>query len=324
MRSVNAGIARYLSVATLLSLTGCKQVLNLPDDPKLVAPDEPDSSPADAEAGPWSCLGKPPAKTSSKASAALVKVQACNFVSPKCSEPVTNFTAKLCGKLDLNCTNPLQDSIHETNGAMEFAVPTGGALGVGFDGYLRFTPPTASCTDKDAFGDVGPLICGLLGSACDTSVPDDPDCLFPIFVPALLFFNPAVKSDISTPIPVPLVPTREAQTLIAAAGGNFSPTTGIVFTTSVDCNGAPAPGVALTIDKHQDVVTELYSQNGVISSTATVTDESGLGGYIGVPAGFVVIDGFLGSNTATAKKIGEVGVNVEAFTISYSNLSPSQ
>jgi hypothetical protein len=327
MRSVNAGIARCLGAVALLSLAGCRQLLDIPGDPKLVVPDEADAtSPTDAtvDKGPWSCLDHPPAKTTSKADAALVRVQACNFVSPKCSEPVTDFTAELCGKMDLDCTNPLQTSIKEINGAMEFAVPTRGVLGVGFDGYLRFTPPKANCTDEDTFGSVGPLVCALLGPDCDATVKDDPDCLFPTFLPALLFFNPAVTADIDKPIPVPLVPTREAQTLIAAAGGNFNPTTGVIFTTSVDCNGVPASNVALTIDKHQDVVTELYAQNGVISSTATVTDESGLGGYIGVPPGTAVIDGFLDTDAPGSKKIGEVGVNVEAFTISYTNLSPSQ
>jgi hypothetical protein len=321
MRSVEARIARTLSVVTLLSVAGCKQVLDIPDDPKLVRPRAADAA---ADDGPWSCLGHAPPKVTSNADAALVRVQACNFVSPKCSEPVTGFTATLCGKLDTNCENPLQDSIKESNGALQFAVPTGGVLGVGFDGYLKLTPPTASCTDQDTFGDVGPLLCALLGSACDATKPDDPGCQFPTFVPSLLFFNPAIKKDVDGPIPVPLVPTREAQTLIAAAGGNFNPTTGIVFTTSLDCNGDPTPGVSLTIDKHQDVVTQLFSQNGVISSTAKVTDESGLGGYIGIPPGFVVIDGFLGDGGPGSKKVGEVGVNVEAFTISYSNLAPSQ
>lgn len=324
MRSVDDRIARALGAVALLSLPGCKQALDIPDDPHLVvtAPEQLDANME--EQGPWTCLDKPPTVKKSQADAALVRVQACNFVSPKCAEPVANFTAKLCGKLDLKCANPLQASIKEVGGALEFAVPTGGVLGVGFDGYLQFTPPMANCTDKEAFGEIGPLLCAFLGSECDASVSDDPDCLFPIFVPSLLFFNPPVKADIDTPIPVPLVPTREAQTLIAAAGGNFSPTTGIVFTTSLDCNGKPAPGVALTIDKHQDVVTELYSQNGVISSTAKVTDGSGLGGFIGVPAGFAVLDGYLGSDEPRGKKVGQVGVNVEAFTISYSNLAPSE
>ena len=321
MRSLDDRIARALSAGALLSLAGCRQVLDVPSDPKLVAPLHEQDARTDET--PWSCLDHPAQKTTSKTDAALVKVQACNFVSPKCSEPVTGFTVELCSKLDLSCDNPIQSSLRETGGAMQFAVPTGGVLGVGFDGYLRITPPKASCTDTSVFGEVGPLLCALLGAACDTSEPDDPDCLFPTFVPALYFFNPPIKADVTMPIPLPLVPTAAAQTLATAAGGNFNPTTGIVFTTSLDCNGVPASDVALTIDKHGDVATELYSQNGVISSTATTTDQSGLGGYIGVPPGFVVVDGYLG-DTSSNRKTGEVGVNVEAFTISYANLAPVQ
>src|ERR1043165_6896740 len=223
MRSFDDRIARTLSAVALLSLAGCRQVLDVPSDPKLVAPLHEEDARTDE--GPWSCLDHPAQKATSKTDAALVKVQACNFVSPKCADPVTGFTVDLCSKLDLSCANPLQASIKEINGSMQFAVPTGGVLGVGFDGYLRFKPSTANCADKDAFGDIGPLVCALLGPACDTSMPDDPDCLFPIFIPSLLFFNPPVKADVDTPIPVPLVPVREAQTLLAAAGQNFDPTT---------------------------------------------------------------------------------------------------
>jgi hypothetical protein len=315
MSGVASRFARALSGALLLCLGGCKQILDVPDDPQLVGP---------KHEGPWWCLDEPAATTPSDSDAALVKVQACNFVSPKCAEPVTDFTADLCGKLDVKCANPLQTGIRESGGALEFAVPTGGELGTGFDGYLRLRPKTANCTDTDAFGEVGPLLCALLGAECDPTLPNDPDCEFPVFVSSLLFFNPPVQKDVDRPIPLPLVPTREAQTLIAAAGGRFNPAAGIVFTTSVDCNGEPAPDVALTIDKHQDVVSELYSQNGVISSTATSTDDSGLGGFIGVPEGFVEVTAYVDNDESGSKKIGEAGVNVEAFTISYTNLAPSE
>jgi hypothetical protein len=312
MLPVNVRIARALSAAALLSLPGCKQVLDIPDDPKLV----------EVEKGPWSCLENPERAAEATSDAALVRVQACNFVSPKCAESVTGFTVDLCSKLDLSCDDPIQASLKEVNGAMEFAVPTGGVLGVGFDGYLRVTPPKAHCAETDVFGDVGPLLCGLLGASCDPSDPRDEDCLFSTFVPALFFFNPPIKLDVSTPIPIPLVPTAAAQTLAAAAGGNFNPATGIVWATALDCTGAPASEVSYKLDKHQDLVTQLYMENGVVSSTANHTDLSGVGGFIGVPTGFVVIEGFLDDGGEGAR-IGKVGVNVEPFTISYTNLTQS-
>jgi hypothetical protein len=307
------GIATSLASAMLLSLAGCGEVLDIPDNPRLVPP----------ERDPWRCLGKPTQTIPPEGDSATVRVQACNFVSTNCSQPMTGITAKVCDKLDLKCTSPIQ-TVRDNGGALEFVAPTGGVLGVGFDGYLRITPPVASCTNAAVFGDVGPLLCALAGMACDPTLPDDPDCLFPTFVPALLFFNPSVRADLTTPIPLPLIPTAAAQSLTAAAGGTFNPATGIVFTTSLDCDGVPARDVALTIDKHQDVVTELYAENGVISSTARSTDVTGLGGYIGVPPGFVVLAGYLGSDEDGSARIGQVGVNVEAFTISYTSLVPSE
>jgi len=314
MRGVDQRFARTVSVAALLALPGCKQVLDIPDDPQLVV---------QGASGPWGCLENPPEAEASKSDAALVRVQACNFVSPKCAEPVTGFTVDLCSKLDLSCSNPIQASLRESNGALEFAVPTGGVLGVGFDGYLRVTPPKASCTDTEVFGEVGPLLCGLLGSKCDTSEPDDPDCLFSTFVPALYFFNPPIKADIGKPIPLPLVPTAAAQTLAAAAGGNFNPATGIVWATALDCAGSTAKDVNYRLDRHQDLVTEVYMENGVVSTTSDRTDTSGVGGFMGVPPGFVVVEGFLDVEEGTSERIGKVGVNVEAFTISYTNLARS-
>lgn len=314
MRSVEDRFARTLSVVALLSLAGCKQVLDIPDDPKLVGV---------VDEGPWSCLENPSEAEAAESDAALVRVQACNFVSPKCAEPVTGFTVSLCSKLDLSCNDPIQASLREINGALEFAVPTGGVLGVGFDGYLRITPPKASCTDTEVFGDVGPLLCSLLGPSCDTTDPEDPDCLFATFVPALFFFNPPIKVDVATPIPLPLVPTAAAQTLAAAAGGNFNPATGIVWATALDCTGSPASDVSYELDKHQDLVTQLYMENGVVSSTADHTDPSGVGGFIGVPTGFVVVEGFLSGEDGSTSRIGKVGVNVEPFTISYTNLTQS-
>ena len=138
-----------------------------------------------------------------------------------------------------------------------------------------------------------------------------------------MFFNPAIKADVTTPIPLPLVPTSAVPTLIGAAGGTFDPTTGIVFITALDCNGIPAPGVSFTVDKYQDRVTELYLDKGVVSNTVTETDSNGIGGFIGVPSGFIGVEGFTGESMGTTRSIGKLGVQVTSFTISYSTMVPS-
>jgi hypothetical protein len=305
--------ALTITSATLLSLTGCSEVLDIPDDPRLVGGDP----------NPWSCLGKPPTSVAPDAESATVRVQACNFVSTNCSQVLTGLSARVCDKLDLTCSNPLQ-TIRDTNGLLEFAVATGGVLGVGFDGYLRITPPLASCTNQAVFGPTGPTLCALAGPACDQTLPDDPECMFPAFVPSLFFFNPPVADDVANPMPLPLVPTGAALNLAAAAGGSFNPTTGIVWTNSVDCDGSPARDVALKLDKHQDVATEIYMDAGQVSITVDRTDESGVGGFLGVPSGLVVVEGFVGTDDGSGPRIGKVGVNVEAFTISYTSLVHSE
>jgi hypothetical protein len=309
-RSARA-MARALASAAVLSLAGCGELLDVPDDPRLL------------QSAPWDCLGKPRGNVLPVTDSAIVRVQACNFVSSKCSQPMTGLTVRMCDKLDLACANPIQTAT-DNNGLLEFAVTTGGVLGVGFDGYLRIAPPLASCTNQAAFGSVGPMLCALAGPACDQTLPNDPECMFPTFVPALLFFNPPITAEIANPIPLPLVPTGAALSLAAAAGGAFNPTTGIVWVNSFDCEGAAAKDVALRIDKYQDVVTEMYMENGQVSITVSHTDESGVGGFIGVPAGLVNVEGFVGSDDGSGPRIGEVGVNVEAFTISYTSLVPSE
>jgi hypothetical protein len=82
-------------------------------------------------------------------------------------------------------------------------------------------------------------------------------------------------------------------------------------------------GVSFTVDKHQERVTVLYLENGLISSTATQTDSSGLGGIINVPSGFVSVEGTIGNDDGTRRRMGAFGVQVTPFNISYSTLSPS-
>ena len=301
-------VARAFASVTLLSVAGCAEVLDIPDDPKLVF----------QQRDPWRCLGNVPEPPAPETEMATVLVQACNFISTNCATPVTGLTARLCDKLDVSCTNPINDNITDSGGRLSFDVVTGGVLGVGFDGYLQITPPTELCTNEAVFGEAGPLLCSLVG--CDTQNPDD-RCRVPTFAPSLLFFNPNIRADIVDPIPLPLVPTSALQPVLAAVGQTFDPTTGVLFISSRDCDGKPARGVSLAINQHQDVVSELYVVDGNISGTATQTDSSGLGGFIGVPAGFVEVVGYVGDETGL--RIGATGVRVAAFNITYSTLVPS-
>jgi hypothetical protein len=305
------GTLRQVSCAAFavlaVSLTACANILDIPSDPQLVA------------TGPWRCLQAPSAAAPPAADKATIQVQACNFVSTNCSAPVTGLSASLCDKKDVNCANPIRTGIRDSGGLISVDVLTGGPLGTGFDGFLKITPPTELCTNEMVFGPAAALLCGFMPT-CNPSTPDD-SCIVPTFAPSLLFFNPPVRSDATAPIALPMVPTVAFPMLASAAGASLDPTKGNIFITAKDCDGNPAAGVAFKLAQYQGVATELYVENGVVSNTVGQTDQSGIGGFIGVPIGFAEVSGILATNPAT--QIGNIGVQLAPFTITYSALVPS-
>jgi len=105
---------------------------------------------------------------------------------------------------------------------------------------------------------------------------------------------------------------------VQAAGTNLDPTTGNLFITAVDCDGAPAAGVSYSIDADPDLVTQLYMHGGAVSDTNLQTDDSGIGGFLGVPPGFAEVQGY----NRRYQKVGVIGVQTEPFTVTYSALAP--
>jgi len=76
------------------------------------------------------------------------------------------------------------------------------------------------------------------------------------------------------------------------------------------------------ISKDDTTITELYIDSGVVTKAAMQTDASGLGGFLGVSAGFAEVVGFTGLDPVMRRRIGGIGVQVAPFTISYSALAP--
>lgn len=290
-----------LSFSAALALPGCADLIDVPDHPQLAAQ------------GPWRCLGAVQALQAIPATTATVRVQACDFIS-NCASVVSQLHAKLCAKRDIGCTNPLRADITDRAGLLEFQVPTGVS---GFDGYLQVNAPSARCTDAAAFGTAGPMLCGLVPE-CDPSAPDD-RCNIPTYAPSLLFFNPPVSADIERALQLPLLSSAGLPAVVQAAGAALDPTTGNLFITALDCDGNPAAGVTYGITQHQDEVTQLYVDSGVVSDTVLETDESGIGGFVGVPTGFAEVVGY----NSDLQRIGEIGVQAAPFTMTYSALAPS-
>lgn len=291
--------------AALVSVAACQAILDLPEDPRLLAP--------------WRCLDEPLQPAAPESATAVVRIQACDWVTTNCSQPVTGVTAALCDKKDVTCASPIRADIHDLDGEFVFEVNTGGIMGSGFDGYLTVSTPTAKCTDEMIFGPKAQALCSA-APGCDPNSGNA--CDIPIFTPSLLFLNPPVRADLAEPIPLPLIPTAAVQPLHEAIGRPFDPTTGYIFVTTLDCDGKRAAGVRLSLNRDQDRATLLYVESGVISA-AMQTDESGVGGYIHVPAGFVEVSGSVFAPDQVLRRVGEVGLQVKPFTISYAMLAPS-
>lgn len=287
------------------SVGGCTEVLDIPADPQLV------------DMGPWRCLDEAAAApVTTNAEQAQVVVQACDFITD-CTTPVSGLSARLCDKRDVGCNSPRLRGITETAGVFRFPVPTAGG---GFDGYLQVDSPLARCTETSAFGNVaGSVLCGLIAPLCDVAAPDD-RCLVTRFAPAMLFFNPPVVHDVERPVSLQMFPSSGLPAIIAAAGIQLDPTAGSLFIQALDCDGKPAAGVRYELAPAAPGVNSLYVNNGVVSSSGTKTDESGIGGFVRVPPGFVSVIGY----NSDSVPIGQIGVQSAASTLTYSALYPSR
>lgn len=293
----------------LLGFAACADILDIPDQPTLVQ--------ANTASGCEESLLNPPPP---KRDYAFVKVRACNFLSGQnCSEPVTGLTGTLCNTRDVECSNPVkQGTIRDVNGEFFFEVPTGGPNGKGFDGYLRITSVSGVCTDSNIFGAAAPGICQF-NKDCDPMQPDEKNCMQYQFLKALVFFNPSVTTDIPEAVQVPLIPTAQSALLVAASDTKvLEQAPGFVFATVRDCRGQLASGAVLDLTPPPTVpLSKLYLSNGV-PTAATMTDDSGTGGLLGVPQGFKTV---IAMRSEDGKpEMGSAGIKVETQAGSYVNI----
>ncbi|HTV18944.1 MAG TPA: hypothetical protein VMG12_09745 [Polyangiaceae bacterium] len=284
-----------------LGLAGCAEVLDIPDDPQVV--------------GPWRCLSEPLQEPVPSATTAEVKVQACDFTN-QCSTSVRGLTARLCRQLDPNCNNPVQQGITDSNGLLTFTVPT--PL-VGFSGYLDVMSSTANCMDPQ-FGEFGPMMCGMaMQQGCrNPEDPEDLNCQVPLYARALLFFNPPIFNKVEEPMQLPLIPAAGMPAMLEAAGAQLDPSKGNLFVTALDCDGQRAAGVTYTLKDNPTSVTQLYVHGGQPNKNDLETDASGVGGFLGVPAGFANVTGY----NQDQDVVGESGVTAAPFAMTYTAITP--
>ena len=226
---------------------------------------------------------------------------------------MSGLTARLCGKLDVDCLSPLDVDIQNVDGGFEIQVPT---MQTGFAGYLEVTSTSEPCTSP-VFGAAGRLVCGL-APQCNPDAPDE-SCLVPLYARALLFFNPPVTQDLPEPAVLSLLSSSVLPGLVRAAGTDYDPTTGSLFVVGRGCDGAPAAGIRYGVDDPQGRVTQMYMDGGVLNRSRDATDLTGIGAFTGLTPGFASIE----AHDARGNRIGAVGVHVAPGAITYATLVPS-
>jgi hypothetical protein len=262
--------------------------------------------------GPWHCVGQQAPTEPAGTGTATVRVRACDAFGD-CSQPLRGLSAELCSRVDVGCTDPLSSDILDSDGVLEFEAPIGGR---GFDGYLAVASPGELCT-SESFGEASDELCAL-NPACNPEAPDE-NCRVPTHARALFFFNPPIVSDTEEPLPLTLVSTAAQPALARATSGSYDPTRGSLVISAFDCNGEPASGLHYDVRGPGEGASAWYIANGIPSAGVSETDASGSGGFTGLPPGFVDLQAL----TSDGQRVGGVGVQVSARSISYVSLLPS-
>ncbi|HEU4578278.1 MAG TPA: hypothetical protein VFS67_08490 [Polyangiaceae bacterium] len=293
------------------SALGCAALVEFPDDPQLVTELAP-AQPGDPSGADWTCLGSTQAPGAPAAALAHVRILACDALQG-CAIPLVGLRGRVCGKLDVDCTNPLFTGVTDAGGALEFDVPTGRA---GFDGYLELVSPSVPCNDSGSLGPASAQLCGLL-PGCDERAPDE-RCQIAPYVRTLQFFNPPIAASLPQPLTLTIISSPALLALVRASGSDFDPGSGHVFVTARDCAGAPAAGVAYDMRQGAGQVVKMYMESGVLTRARSETDGTGMGGFSFVPPGFVDIAAYNSAGT----RVGSVGVVAAPFTLTSTVLAP--
>lgn len=117
-----------------------------------------------------------------------------------------------------------------------------------------------------------------------------------------------------------LVPLSTLTGYADAFGTTLDMTLGHVIFDTLDCQRAPAAAISAAIDLELPSTRLFYVRDGLPSKTATVTDETGLAGYINLAKGTVTVTGTL---AATKQKIGSRSVLIRPGAVSFFGVGPN-
>jgi hypothetical protein len=255
----------------------------------------------DASADPtWGCLGHVVMDTpmGPKANVTLPFFDLIRMV------PVTGVGVKVCPKLDVTCSRPINSMIiaADAQGIAHFQV----------DQFF------------DGFGIVYDLTGDPDASAPDASSSDDggdggPDPTTGRFIPSIIFFNPPIVNETKFGI-VPLFTRADIDALAAVQGNKWDQSLGMLFAGMLDCNRKPVAGVTWDPSIVDAKSKRFFYINGFPDEAATSTDATGFGGLLNAPTGSITINARV---QATGRKVGSATVLVRAGYASYTYLAPT-
>jgi hypothetical protein len=134
-----------------------------------------------------------------------------------------------------------------------------------------------------------------------------------------LIFPPSTRKQ-RAPSTIPLMAYDFFATMAKGVRATVTADRSAILMTALDCLGRPAAGLQLSSpDIDAETVSYLIA-DGMPSRTATVTDESGNGGFVNVPAGTVIINSSLESGN---RPVGTAGVQARAGRVSMAIIMPN-
>lgn len=215
--------------------------------------------------------------------------------------PAKNIKARVCEKLDIDCTGgKVVDDL--TNGVI-----TENKVRVGFDGYFFIQ---STLMPSDAGADAG----------------SDP-----IYMDMLLFLNPPVSRDTdytSANLAVPIFSFEVFNAIGGTFGAQQSSSLGAVIGNTLDCAGNPVANVHLNMDAMGNVdagassTIGLYFLGGAPNPNTDRTDNTGQFGFANVATGLRTLNAER-ADTMPRQRIGVVTVLVKTKSITYTAVAPS-
>jgi hypothetical protein len=213
--------------------------------------------------------------------------------------PFDGATVKACKQLDLQCTDPLDQSVTDKDGLVSLTVPAGS---VGFNGYLEITG-----------GD----------NHTDTNTPPKPRPIFPaLYYPVPPIVAPGWRGRLQ------FVSESDLPILAVFTTVQIDPMRGHFAANAVDCNFSGTGGVSLsadTVEAHpEDMKTKtFYFIQGQPTIGATETDGlTPIGGFVNLLPNSTLVTATT-TVGGTKKKVASVTYNIRAGWFTTSSFPPA-